>query len=361
MRSGSSAQPINARRAVVGRALQRALPLAGIPALGMNGAGTQCCRAVAAERYCSPGRGNGTAHRGGRAGRGGAGREAKSGLQPRSAVRDGSALLSAALPPAATATNGVRAGAGRWTAPPGPPCPSQVGSGSNGAGLGPASREEAADELFYKQLGIVSRLLPLVLVGDFNLPDICWKYNTAERKQSRRFLECVGDNFLTQLRQSDRSIDDERAPVGSRRLLRERGRSDVLVPSKPAGFGPKSQSGECPYCRKPGKSLTELPCFFKARYSSTFHPVVRSNVRRPCAETADLLAKPEGPALGVERLGRSHPSSERRRLRMLPGPTALLDLSFSLMITHKTWLNVTGRLLGKWQEEDRQETAEHAL
>ncbi|KAK4806863.1 hypothetical protein QYF61_012584 [Mycteria americana] len=40
--------------------------------------------------------------------------------------------------------------------------------------------------------------LPL-LVGDFNLPDVCWKYNTAERKQSRRFLERVADNFLTQL------------------------------------------------------------------------------------------------------------------------------------------------------------------
>ena len=37
-------------------------------------------------------------------------------------------------------------------------------------------------------------------MGNFNLLDICWKYNTAERKQSRRFLECVGDdNFLTQL------------------------------------------------------------------------------------------------------------------------------------------------------------------
>ncbi|KAK4816377.1 hypothetical protein QYF61_016281 [Mycteria americana] len=39
----------------------------------------------------------------------------------------------------------------------------------------------------------------LVLVGDFNLPDVCWKYNTAERKQSRRFLERVADHFLTQL------------------------------------------------------------------------------------------------------------------------------------------------------------------
>ncbi|KAK4830725.1 hypothetical protein QYF61_013175 [Mycteria americana] len=43
------------------------------------------------------------------------------------------------------------------------------------------------------------KLLALVLVGDFNLPDVCWKYNTAERKQSRRFLERVADNFLTQL------------------------------------------------------------------------------------------------------------------------------------------------------------------
>ncbi|KAK4810488.1 hypothetical protein QYF61_004268 [Mycteria americana] len=48
-------------------------------------------------------------------------------------------------------------------------------------------------------LGEASRSLALVLVGDFNLPDVCWKYNTAERKQSRRFLERVADNFLTQL------------------------------------------------------------------------------------------------------------------------------------------------------------------
>ncbi|KAK4806799.1 hypothetical protein QYF61_005595 [Mycteria americana] len=59
--------------------------------------------------------------------------------------------------------------------------------------------DEETDELFYKQLGEASRSLALVLVGDFNLPDVCWKYNTAERKQSRRFLKCVADNFLTQL------------------------------------------------------------------------------------------------------------------------------------------------------------------
>ncbi|KAK4816829.1 hypothetical protein QYF61_023893 [Mycteria americana] len=54
--------------------------------------------------------------------------------------------------------------------------------------------------MFYKQLREVSQSLALVLVGDFNLPGVCWKYNTAEREQSRRFLECVEDNFLTDLR-----------------------------------------------------------------------------------------------------------------------------------------------------------------
>ena len=40
--------------------------------------------------------------------------------------------------------------------------------------------------------------MPLFL-WETNFPDICWKYNTAEWDRSRRFLECVGDNFLTQL------------------------------------------------------------------------------------------------------------------------------------------------------------------
>ncbi|GAB0177331.1 mitochondrial enolase superfamily member 1 [Grus japonensis] len=63
----------------------------------------------------------------------------------------------------------------------------------------PPSQDEEADEIFYKQLGEVSRLLALFLMGDFNLPDVRWKYSTAERKQSMRFLECVEENFLTQL------------------------------------------------------------------------------------------------------------------------------------------------------------------
>jgi len=41
----------------------------------------------------------------------------------------------------------------------------------------PPNQDEEADEAFCKRLAKVSQSLALVLVGDFNLPDICWKYN----------------------------------------------------------------------------------------------------------------------------------------------------------------------------------------
>jgi len=63
----------------------------------------------------------------------------------------------------------------------------------------PSSQDEEVDEVFCKGLAEVSQLLALVLVENFNLPDACWKSNPAERKQSRRFLECVEGNFLMQL------------------------------------------------------------------------------------------------------------------------------------------------------------------
>jgi len=34
---------------------------------------------------------------------------------------------------------------------------------------------------------------------DFNHPNICWRDNTARHKQSRKFLQCVDDNFLLQV------------------------------------------------------------------------------------------------------------------------------------------------------------------
>ena len=63
----------------------------------------------------------------------------------------------------------------------------------------PPDQEEQADEALYRQIGAAWHLQALVLTGDFNHPDICWRDNTAGHKQSRRFLERVDDNFLTQV------------------------------------------------------------------------------------------------------------------------------------------------------------------
>ena len=63
----------------------------------------------------------------------------------------------------------------------------------------PPNQDEETDELFYEQLAEAARSPALVLMGDFNFADICWEYNLAQKKQSRRFLECMEDNFLMQM------------------------------------------------------------------------------------------------------------------------------------------------------------------
>ncbi|KAM9590815.1 uncharacterized protein ACIBXB_005869 [Morphnus guianensis] len=63
----------------------------------------------------------------------------------------------------------------------------------------PPNQEDRADEALYRQIGAASRSQALGLMGNFNHPDICWRDNTAGHKQSRRFLECVDDNFLLQV------------------------------------------------------------------------------------------------------------------------------------------------------------------
>ncbi|PKU32013.1 pre-mrna-processing factor 17 [Limosa lapponica baueri] len=63
----------------------------------------------------------------------------------------------------------------------------------------PPDQDGEADEAFYSQLKVASQSQALVLVGDFNHPDICWKGYTARHVQSRRFLQCIDDNFSTQV------------------------------------------------------------------------------------------------------------------------------------------------------------------
>jgi len=39
----------------------------------------------------------------------------------------------------------------------------------------------------------------LVLMEDFNHPNICWEDHTARHVKSRRFLQSIDDNFLMQV------------------------------------------------------------------------------------------------------------------------------------------------------------------
>ena len=62
----------------------------------------------------------------------------------------------------------------------------------------PPDQGEPADEAFFLQLQEASRSKALILLGDFNHPATCWKSNRVSCRQSRRFLECLDDNFLRQ-------------------------------------------------------------------------------------------------------------------------------------------------------------------
>lgn len=57
----------------------------------------------------------------------------------------------------------------------------------------PCNRK-VVDETFFRLLEEVSQAL--VLMRDLN-HNICWRDSTAGNKQSRRFLECINNNFLT--------------------------------------------------------------------------------------------------------------------------------------------------------------------
>jgi len=60
----------------------------------------------------------------------------------------------------------------------------------------PSDQEEEVDEAFYKQLQAASQSRALVLMGDFNHPDLSCEDHTARHMQSRRFLQSIDDNFL---------------------------------------------------------------------------------------------------------------------------------------------------------------------
>jgi len=75
-------------------------------------------------------------------------------------------------------------------------CRAGTGDITVGVCYWPSDQDERVDETLYRQIGEASRSKALVLMGDFNHTGICWMYNTASHRQTRRLLECIEDNFL---------------------------------------------------------------------------------------------------------------------------------------------------------------------
>ncbi|RMB94617.1 hypothetical protein DUI87_29432 [Hirundo rustica rustica] len=81
----------------------------------------------------------------------------------------------------------------------------------------PPIQEEEVDNLFYKQLENVSGSSALVLVGDFNLPDICWECNTAEKRHGK--TTCLQDNCSLGL--VDGASEQNGSPIIQEEAVRE--------------------------------------------------------------------------------------------------------------------------------------------
>ncbi|GAB0187326.1 hypothetical protein GRJ2_001197900 [Grus japonensis] len=113
----------------------------------------------------------------------------------------------------------------------------RAGTGSTIAGVcyRPPNQKDRADEALYRQIGAASCSQVLVLMGDFNHPNICWRDNTAGHKQFRRFLERINDNFLLQVIEEptkwrgvmlDLVLTNKEGLVGNVKLKRSLGGSD---------------------------------------------------------------------------------------------------------------------------------------
>lgn len=58
---------------------------------------------------------------------------------------------------------------------------------------------QEVDYKIFKQLEGALHLQALVFMEGFNHHNICWRGSAAGHKQSRRFLKCTDDKFLTQV------------------------------------------------------------------------------------------------------------------------------------------------------------------
>jgi len=63
----------------------------------------------------------------------------------------------------------------------------------------PPNKGRPSDKAFFLHLRAALCSQSLILLGVFSHPDICWKISTASCRQSKRFLECIEDSFLSQV------------------------------------------------------------------------------------------------------------------------------------------------------------------
>ncbi|KAJ7409996.1 hypothetical protein WISP_111312 [Willisornis vidua] len=67
----------------------------------------------------------------------------------------------------------------------------------------PPSQDHGTKQLFFEELKETSKSTDLVLMGDFDLPEINWEYHKAGTTQARRFLKNLDDNLVEQVLRED--------------------------------------------------------------------------------------------------------------------------------------------------------------
>ncbi|GAB0204057.1 hypothetical protein GRJ2_002871300 [Grus japonensis] len=169
----------------------------------------------------------------------------------------------------------------------------------------------------------------MVLMGDFNHPDICWKVNTSRHKQSRKFLQSINDNFLTQVVEEptrrgvllDLVLTNKEGLVGDVklggslgcsdhemvefRILRGRSRAISRITTldfRRANFGLcKDLLGRIPWVRAlEGKGVQEIWSIFKHHFLQAQDRRIPKNRksskggRRPAWMSKELLEKLKG-------------------------------------------------------------------
>ncbi|GAB0208021.1 mitochondrial enolase superfamily member 1 [Grus japonensis] len=140
----------------------------------------------------------------------------------------------------------------------------------------PPSQDDATDELFFKELREASRSTALVLMGDFNLPDVNWEHHTADTSRSRSFLKHLDDKFLVQELLLHLDAYKSMGPDGIHpRVLREL--ADVIARPLSIIFQWSWESGEVPV---DWKLANVVPTFKKGKKEApgNYRPVSLTSV-----------------------------------------------------------------------------------